>query len=450
MRRFLLGVFALSVLFLASCKNDVPDIGSSIQPGSDLIEFAADTFHLATDTMLINSIYTLPDSFLLGYFHNEKYGSTQAEIFAQLKAPIGFVFRKGVKMDSAAIVFSYYSWFGDGNSPMRINIYEMKGKPFTFSGLYPSSIDPSEYADFTKPLASQVILPKDTMRGDSTQVFFKLSKEFVQRFLPDTAKNTTYASDANFFNFFKGIYINSDFGTSALLAIRNIRLNYYYSYKVKTADSTYTISQVLSFPANNEVRQVNRILHPNRKEMLAPEAGLTYISSPANIFTRVRIPIERIAARINDSIPNANIVINTANIKMEIANRDNSKYGIPLPRYAMLIREKTFRSMQKNKIPTSLTDTTAIYAELDSAKHYVFDLRRLLATELQLAKKKGQAPSQSLDMVLMPFTPVHSKVSGSRENIAWGKHMIPMSAATIRSGANTESPMRIKVVYSGF
>ena len=184
--------------------------------------------------------------------------------------------------------------------------------------------------------------------------------------------------------------------------------------------------------------------------MLAPEAGLTYISSPANIFTRVRIPIERIAARINDSIPNANIVINTANIKMEIANRDNSKYGIPLPRYAMLIREKTFRSMQKNKIPTSLTDTTAIYAELDSAKHYVFDLRRLLATELQLAKKKGQAPSQSLDMVLMPFTPVHSKVSGSRENIAWGKHMIPMSAATIRSGANTESPMRIKVVYSGF
>ncbi|MDR1585543.1 MAG: DUF4270 domain-containing protein [Prevotellaceae bacterium] len=455
MKHLLRGLPVFLSFAIVSCTNDSTGLGSGIQPETDIIEYAADTFHVVSDTMLVDYIYAVPDSFLLGYFHDEKYGSTRADIFAQLKASTGFKYntqRPNFSFDSAQIVISYYSWFGDGNSPMQINIYEMKGEPFSFSGAYPSNINPDDYADFSKPLASQVIVAKDTMRYESTAVIFKLSPEFVQRFIPDTIGNTTYASDEAFFNFFKGIYITTDFGTSTMLAIRSVGLYYYYSYDVVDSDTTYHISQVVPFPANREVRQVNRIQHPNR-DVVKPETGKSYVSSPANIFTRVKIPLKRMHDRMKESVNHKEkLVVSSALLKVEVSDFDDSELTANPPKYMLLTKESTLeKNYGKDKIPASLSDTAAIYAEYkvesDTARYYSFNLSGLIATELRNAERTGQALPETLDMILMPFS--SSSISSSSTAV-WAKHMIPISGVTIRGGSNSESPMRIKIVYSGF
>ncbi len=460
MKRIFLGLLVSISLFFVSCADNDASLGAIVQPDGDIIEFAADTFHVSTDTMLVDYVYAIPDSFLLGYYHNEIYGSTRADIFAQVKAPIGFEFNMNqlnLTFDSARIALSYYSWFGDGNSPMRISIYEMKGEPFTFLGTYPSNLNVDDYADFTKPLASQVIVAKDTARYDSTAVIFKLSNDFVQRFRPANEK-VTYASDENFFNFFKGLYITTDFGSSALLAVGSLVLSYYYSYDIVTPDSTYRISQLVSFPANSEVRQVNRIQHPNRQNVVKPEAGKSYVSSPANIFTRVQIPLKRINDRMNDSIKNKNLMINEATLKVEVTDFENVKYGMSPPNYMLLIKKDALdRNYARNRIPASAIDTAAIYASYqmsinsdgDTTRYYSFNLASLISEEIRNAKKTESVLPEKLDMVLLPMTPEYTTIS-STTSITSAKHMIPMSAVTIRGGSNNESPMRIRIAYSGF
>ena len=454
MKHYIFGLLVFLFTIATSCTDNTASIGGSIQPDSDIIEFAADTFHLSTDTMLVDCIYAIPDSFLLGNYYNEKYGSTRAEIFAQLKAPINFNYHQGSRPDSAEIIIAYYSWFGDGNSPMRINIYEMKGEPFTFSGSYPSNISVAEYADLSKPLASQVIVAKDATRGDSTLVVFKLSQEFVDRFF--AAGKSIYASDESFFNFFKGLYITTDFGSSTILSVSSIRLNFYYSYDFVSEGETLNIPQTVMFPANREVRQVNHIEHPDRKDVIKPEEGKSYISSPANIFTRVKIPLKKMNDRMNDSINYKKLVLNSASLQVEVTDFEYSKLALQPPRYMLLIKESMLsETFEKNKIPTSANDTSAIYAEYkeglnndgDTVRFYAFNLSVLIANELKIAEKANQSPPELLDMVLVPFTPDYLSSSSS---ISRAKQMIPMSGVTIKGGSNADSPMRIKTVFSGF
>jgi hypothetical protein len=84
-------LFLLSFLTI-SCVDTLTDYGSGIQPLSDKIQVGTDTFHLTTSTEKVDFIYSKPDSFLLGNFYNAKYGSTRADILAQVNCPSDFVF----------------------------------------------------------------------------------------------------------------------------------------------------------------------------------------------------------------------------------------------------------------------------------------------------------------------------------------------------------------------
>ena len=450
MKHFVLGLLVFLSIIAVSCTDNDSSLGFGIQPPSDIISFTADTFHVATDTMLVDYIYAMPDSFLLGNYYNETFGSTRADIFAQLKAPVNFKFPDGARPDSAKIIISYYSWFGDSNSPMRISIYEMKGTPFSFTGLYPSNINVNDYADFTKPLASQVVVAKDTERGDSTLIMFDLSSTFVTNFFNESA----YASDAAFFNFFKGLYITTDFGTSTMLSIANIRLNYYYSYDI--LDGTTTRTHTVSFPANREVRQVNRIEHSNRDVIKSGEEK-SYVASPANVFTRLKIPLRKMAEKMKNDVDNNKLVLNSALLQVEVADYEPSNLTLKPSRYMLLIKESTLKNnYERSKIPTSANDTASIYAEYlesldfngDTIRYYPFNLSMLIATELKNAEQNNRELPETLDMVLLPFVPDYT--SAATQNISWAKHMVLMSGTAIKGGANADSPMRIRTVYSGF
>lgn len=447
-------LFLISFLTF-SCTDNITDIGSKIQPSSDSITVGTDIFNVSTENVFVESMYSRADSFLLGTFYNEKYGTTQADILAQLNCPIGYVYPPNSIPDSALVILYYKTWFGDSYSPLDVNIYQMNKKTFDYSGLYPTNLNPEDYTDRSIKLGQQIFTAKNASNplANSNSVIFKLSNNFVQDFFK--INSDTYSSESKFTDFFKGLFITANYGASTILNIRQIDLEYYFHYSIKKPgeDTISIVKNILTFPANKEVRQVNRFLHPDLesvKQKLEQDSTLNYISSPANIQTRVIIPLNKMKQRMEVGINNKKLVINSALLRVEATEVDEATLAIPIVSSMLLIKESAIVDFfTKNKLPS---DTCAILSSYTSSlipysttlyeDYYTFNLATLIANEL----KSNPAAPENLKMILVPVR-VTSNSSGVVTAV---KQQFLMSAVTVRSGKNTISPMRIKVVYSGF
>jgi hypothetical protein len=445
-------------LFVFSCTDNLSDIGSGIQPLSDQITVKPDTFHLTSATVPVDYIYSKPDSFLLGTYYDTKFGSTKAEILAQVNCPVGFKFPPLSVPDSASVELLYNTWFGSKDSPLDVNIYEMNKGTFNYSALYPSNLDPSVYTDQSIKLSERIFSAKDAVvvRADTTAIVFPLNANFVKRFFNDSY----FASTNTFLNQFKGMYITANYGSGTLLNVGQINLRYYYHYTYTTknihgGDSIATVNNNLFFPANSEVRQVNRFLHLDRATVVRPADSVNYIASPANLDARIIIPLNKINQRMNDSIRNKkNLTVNSAQIQVEATDIITDTVTSPTTQYLLLIKESAINRFFNNKeLPSDtcavlashtvalVVNTTNVYQD-----YYSFSVAKLIANELKIAKQNNTIPVDQLNMMLIPVQ-VTKDTNG---NITAVKQDNLMSAVTIRGGKNPYSPLRLNLVYSGF
>jgi len=88
-----------------------------------------------------------------------------------------------------------------------------------------------------------------------------------------------------------------------------------------------------------------------------------------------------------------------------------------------------------------VVNTTNVYED-----YYTYSVSRLIANELKVAKQNNTIPTEKLNMRLIPVQVTFD----TNNNVTSVKQSNLMSAVSIRSGTNTESPMRLNVVYSGF
>ena len=442
-------------LLTFSCANDLTDIGSGIQPSADKITLGTDTFHLGSESYFVENMYLNSDSFLLGTFYDQKYGTTRADILAQVNCPEGTTFVPGTVADSAKVILYYKSWFGDSYSPLDVNIYEMNtDTTFAYTGKYPTNLDWALYTDRSKLMARRVFTAKDASNtiSDTTSVKFDLSTDFATRIFNESK----YTSSSEFTKFFKGMYITANYGASTMLNVSQIDLLLYTHYTYNNGKDT--ARQTITFPANAEVRQVNRFEHPDvasiRVKLNQAESnGLNYVSSPANIYTRIRLPLKNMSDKINAKVPGKKMTMNSALLRIDATEVDDATLAQPIVSYMLLIKESAVEDFfAQNKLPS---DTCALLGSftstLNSATslyeyYYTFDLATLVGNELKVALKKNESPADRLKMVLVP---VRVKFDTSN-NVTQVDQQFLMSAVTIRSGKNVEKPMKINLVYSGF
>ena len=453
MKSYSIVLLVLLSFLTFSCSdilNDT-DIGTGIQPTSDQIKVGADTIHVTSQTIFVDYILARQDSFLLGSFYDTKYGSTQAEILAQVNYPLGFRFPPRSVPDSAIVVLYYKTWFGDIDSPMDVNIYEMNKSTFQYLTPYPTNLDPTVYTDRSILLDHRIV----TAQNAKGSIVFQMPGSFVQRFFPDTTK-AYYTTDTTFTNnFFKGMYITANYGGATMLNVRQIDLLYYYHYTYNKNGKDTVVNNVLPFPANPEVRQVNRFLHPDRNALVKPSEEVNYISSPANLQTRVNIPLKRIKEKMDAKITNKKLTVNSALLRVEATEVEQATLAQPLVSYMLLIKESDVDNFFKKKeLPSA---TKAILSQIASAQigttgefeyFYSFNLATLVANEMKIA---GQNPlPENLQMMLVPVRVELQSSSSGTQSITSVTPQFLMSAVTIRSGKNKISPMRINMVYSGF
>jgi len=443
----------LSFLFF-SCNDDLTDLGVGIRPLSDSISIGTDVFSVSTKSIPVEYIISRPDSFLLGSYYDNKFGTLQADIFAQLQGPIGVSFPvvPNAAPDSAILYLYYQSWFGDSYSPMEVNIYEMNKSTFEYSTPYPSNLDPTVYTDHSILLGHRIFSAKDATqtRSDSTSIIFKLTDEFRNRFFK--VFSTKFATDTEFLDFFKGIHITANYGASTMLNIQRIDLRYYYHYDYKKAgeDTLTRVKNIVHFPANSEVRQVNRFVRTTTNDIIKsiPDS-LNYISSPANIQTQVVIPLKDMQQKIESVIQGKKQTVNSALLKVDVSEVDTRLIPQPIVQYMLLIKESAIdRFFKNNELPS---DTCAIIAPYTASlisntslykRYYTFNMAKLVANELKLNKNISNA-------FTLRLVPVSVKFNSSNA-ITGVKAQYLMSSVVINGGSKKVSPMKISLVYSGF
>lgn len=453
-----------ALALMCSCKDDSGSAGGSVLEQSDQIWVQADTFPIHSAMVRCDSIVSMPDSFLLGEMESG-YGNLRAEILTQFACPTGFTYPEGATIDSVCLCLCYRTWFGDGNSPIGIDAFEISKGEFDYATPYPTNISATDYVEegAKSVLAHDKILVAATMTdsiySSSLQKYLplvraKMSDEFVERFFA----MQRFTDQESFNKAFRGLYITPSFGSATVLNVLDINIAVYYSFSYEKFGRDTTVHDVKAFYANSEVRQVNCIHYTNQeaafKAMEADSGQYNYIVSPANIYTRLEFPMKRIQDTINASMEGKRPYVNLAKVKVRVCNYSASAkvpedWSQPAKEMLLIKESSLNRFFSKRELPS---DTCALLAELtkgidvsgETEYYYTYDLSALLTRQLRYMDNPDM-----LTMLMVPVDIVTTTTSNTTV-ITSIKQQQTISATQTYSAQNPTNRMEMEVVYSGF
>ncbi|MFZ4582543.1 MAG: DUF4270 domain-containing protein [Paludibacter sp.] len=450
-------------LFLFSCETDLTDLGTSAQPASDAIILKIDSLNVSSSNYDVSYIYSKPDSLLLGTFIDETYGRLYADILTQIQPPVGVSYPKKTDIqsspaaDSAKVIINYRSWFGDAYSPMQVAVYQMDKKTFNDAGLYESNINPDDYCSMSKKLGSKIFTAKDygAIRPIANSIEIPLSQDFVDGFKTELTDFYSKTDVSRFHAKFNGLYITTNFGSASLLNIRSVYLKYYYHYTYirksfdGLRDSTVTVKTSQDYPANEEIRTVNRFQHPDKASILSTlnaNPDVNVVSAPANIYTKVSISYADLKSKLK--VDNRKLLLNRAMLRINATDVKDTTLALPLITSLLMIDVDSVETFfKKRRLPS---DKTSVLGTLSYEKasdntivyFYNFDLSKILTYELD----KTNNTTTMLNYMLVP---VSIGYDGSN-NVKEIKQQNLMRAVKICSGTHPTKAMKLNVVYSGF
>ena len=476
------------IVFLAAitglwtgCKDDVATTGQSVLDADDKIFVLADTFTISSVVDSCDAIISQADSFLLGEIETD-YGTLRASILTQLACPEGYSYPADFAVDSvdSICLFMYYSsWEGDPNSPIAVNAYLMDKQTFQYSGTYPTDLNISDYCSREKSILTNHRIVIASEKLDSIQnndgtyspmVRMRVNDDFMQEF----ASIRSFTDQKTFNEAFKGLLIETSFGSSTILNISDIALGVYYRFGYNKAGRDTVVHDFKAFYANSEVRTVNHLYYEDKKELVEKLQNdsdtYNYIIAPACVYTRLQFPLKEIADTIiqnmRDPLTGDTVkwpYVNKAEVRVSVENKftgstSDKTYNdwIQPASNMLLIREESLERFFLNRELPS--DTCALLGTLtqgvdsvgDAIYYYSYDMSDFLTDRLHkiLREKLYEVNNNpTLNMLLVPVTIGTSTVSNSATAVTSVRQQQTVSATKIRSAKNG---MKLEIVYSGF
>ena len=467
-------VLAVMACVLAACKNDVANTGESVLDEDDAILVWTDTFDIRSAIDSCDAIISQADSFLLGEMETD-YGLLRASILTQLACPEGYRYPSDFHVDSidSICLFMYYSsWEGDATSPIAVNAYMMDRKTFAYSGTYSTDLNIDDYCSRSNSILTnhRIVIAsekRDSIRNSAGEympmIRMRVNDDFMQYF----AQIQTFESQEKFNDQFKGILLETSFGSSTILNITDIALGVFYRFGYNKAGRDTVVHDMKAFYANSEVRTVNHLVYRDKKEWVEKlqqdSDTYNYIIAPAGVYTRMQFPIAQItssiyADMIDVSSGEADTVkrpyVNKAEVRVSVENvfsgstSDITRNDWLKPaNYMLLIKENSLdRFFRNRELPT---DTCALLGTLtqgvdsigDAIYYYSYDLSEFLTNQL-----RQETNDSILNMLLVPVT-VESSTSSSTVSVTSVRQQQTLSATKIRSAKNG---LKLEMVYSGF
>lgn len=468
-RRFaFIGFSLLAVMLLwTACKDDVTTTGESILDENDAIIVLADTFSISSAVDSCDAIISQADSFLLGEIETD-YGVLRASVLTQLACPEGYTYPEGFTVDSICLFMYYSSWVGDDKSPLAINAYLMDKNTFRYNSTYPTDLNIDDYCTRSKSILTnhRIVVAsekRDSIRNTNGQYIPMVRMRVNDDFMQDFASITNFESQDKFNEQFKGLLLETSFGSATMLNISDVALGVFYHFQYNKAGKDTTVSDMKAFYANSEVRTVNQLVYRDKKEWVETlqqdSDTYNYIIAPAGVYTRLRIPMEQITDKIiqnmRDPLTGDTVkspYVNKAEVRVSVMNMDpdnNDRNDWLLPSsHMLLIKEKSMTRFFKNRELPS--DTCALLGQLtqgvdsvgDAIYYYSYDMSDFLTN--QLRKEENDS---ILNMLLVPVTINTTTTNTSANAVTSVRQQQTISATKIRSAKNG---MKLEIVYSGF
>ena len=447
-------LLALTALAAFGC-TDSKQAGLVVQPEDDRITVFTDTFSVTANESYNNVITAQCDTsaMALGEFYSERFGSTKAELLVQFAPPVGYEFPPDSLLptpDSLVLYMYYNSYFGSKTAPLEISIYEIDKQAIAYDKIYYSDLDVSDFTDESVLMGRRVITSVDQTLPDSVldasdyvpSFRYKFSDEQMNRFfnLPQAA----YQSREAFLDEFKGLYITTKYGASTMLYFNQIAMKLFYHYNVHRDNKDTLLHTSIIFPANREVRQLNRFEHGQFVADPLADDSILLVKSPAGLYPRVHIPVgkmrQQIRANIGDNLYN----VNSAVLEAEVVAHDDGDLTLPTPSALLLLRESQLDKFATDEFVPQSVDSLGAVALYDSDKKlYQFDLAYLMTYEVRDSYDKTDDEET---FAIVPCKVLYN----SSGNISSVSPLRQLSGLSLRSANNTLSPMRIKMIYNGF
>ena len=465
-----------------SCKNDVANTGQSVLGEEDAIIVLADTFSFSSRIDSCAAIISQADSFLLGELETD-YGLLRASILTQLACPEGYHYPADFSVDSvdSICLFMYYSsWVGDANSPIAVNAYMLDKKTFRYSSTYPTDLNIDDYCSRDKSILCNHRIVVASEKLDSVQnssgkyipmVRMRVNDDFTREF----ASIQSFDDQAAFNELFKGLLIETSFGSSTMLNVTDIALGVYYHFSYNKAGRDTVVNDMKAFYANSEVRTVNHLYYQDKAQWLdelkQDSDTYNYIIAPAGVYTRMSFPMAQIAdsiiVQMRDPVTGDTIkrpYVNKAQVRVSVENVfSGSKSEITRndwlqpSDYMLLIKESSMeRFFAEKELPT---DTCALLGQLTQDKdadgntiyYYSYDMSDFISNwvrdrMLPENQRKYASDKSILNMLLVPVS-VGTSTSSSTTVVSSVRQQQTMSATKIKSAKNG---MQLEMVYSGF
>jgi len=453
----LCGFFIMTTLF--SC-NDDNTLGSSIQPDKDKISVVYDTVLVNSETVHVDSVFLRNSVAMLGEFTDPNFGTTKSDFMAQLYSARKFTLPNDVEHIDSAYMYMYFKkWFGDSATVHHVNIYELN-KPLSSNTTYFSNTNPDNYYSKSDLIGEGAFTTGDFYTPDSVRelstysqvVRIPIKTDLANRFLAAYRSDSTqFSTPEKFRDYFKGIYITTDYGNGSILYITKTQMEFCFDtwqigQSVAGARDTFFIGASY-FPVNKEVKQINRTEHKDLSQYLNTSSSdsINYIYAPGGMFTKVTIP-DTLFKKGSGKLSGKTISSLRLEVEATQLEDDDRDYKMDPPSALLLVNAaKASKFFQEYKLSDNMNAFLATY---DSSEgNYVFDLSLYAQQMINSADGTGtvyNAFSPFTEMLIIPVTVVTNDDS---DNVRID-HMITPAAVKIKSSKHPYSPMKLQVLYT--
>lgn len=315
MKKILLILSTLAILFIISCQNDT-NFGYDILPDSDKKDLIiTDTITLKVSTELMDTVVgSGVNKLLIGTCTDPVFGKTSASSALQFSISSYPVFLDSLIADSVLIYLPYsfnneiQEYYGEKNSSQTIQVYELN-ENIKYDSIYFTNKNPESMYSPDKLIGTATLSPYSK---NDTILSIKLNQATVDKLFG--ADDAVYNTTTNFLEYFNGIYVKTT-GDDNVIVKYSIndytRMTMYYHYP-STPDivEDYSLSANLGFCAH-----LNMFNHDYAgTEVLSNvnSDSIAYIQSMQGLKAKVEFPYIKDFEKLgNISIYRAELTVNT-------------------------------------------------------------------------------------------------------------------------------------------
>lgn len=441
----------LSALMYMSCDDSTDTLGINMMPSTDFVTTSYQTYEIKTESYSPgDSVLARSSMSYLGRFTDPETGTMiKSDFLAQFNCIEGFEFPDSIidsTITSTELKLYVDDFVGDSLTTFKLSVYPLT-KILDADADYYTNIDPTQYYDVnSEPIAVKWYTLADHTISDSARTSSSYYNN-IRVPLPDSVGQIIYeayledpskfANTETWINSglpcSKGFYfkVESGDGAIAYIDVAQFNLNFTFYDNEYEADT----AGVCQFASTEEVVQATRFENSSLDPLLE-DSSVTYLKTPAGIFTEATLPIDEISE--TDSINSAKVTF----VRYNSSNTSNFHLGIP--QYLLMLRLDEYNNgfFEKYRL---YDDVTSYLAEFDSSTNtYTFsNIARLISQCIQ-EKKAGTATETWNKILLIPV----DVTLDSSSTVVKICHDFSMSSAKLVGGSDDKVEMEI--IYSKF